>query len=92
MKKEDTVDTISTSSGPAEPKAGSKAEILKCALEKHCLIRDSSLNELQEEHEFETSSVLTEQVTFVLADPPYSTRSAQGQSNSAHDIFSNNDT
>lgn len=86
MREQDTVDSIPRGSGAEEPEAGSKVKMLKSAIKKYYLIRDTSFNDLGEEYELEPGSVLTEKVDLVLTDPPYSTRGAGGQSGSAHDV------
>lgn len=88
MKEEDSVYTISKASGAAETKAEPQKEVLKSAMKKCCFTRDTSFNDLENEYELGSGSVLTEKVNPVLADPPYSTRSARGQSNCAYDVFS----
>lgn len=91
MKEENIVETILTSSGAAVPKAGPELELLKSAMMKYFFIRDTSFSDDEDEYELDTGSNPTENVDLALADLPYSTRSAWGQSNSAHDVFSKRD-
>lgn len=58
---------------------------------KYCFISDTSLSHFQDEYELESGSVLTEKVILGLAYPQYSTCRAQGQSSSAHFVFSKSD-
>lgn len=43
---------------------------------------------LEDEYELDAGFVRSEKVNLVLASPPYSTRGAQGRSNSARDVCS----
>lgn len=70
MKEEDIADTISSSSGAAEPKTGPEVEVLQSAMKIYCSIRHTSCNDLGDEYKIETGSVLAEKVNPVLADRP----------------------
>lgn len=88
LKKENIVDTIPTDFGAEEPEPGAKVKVLKSTLKTCCSIRENSLTDLEDQHELQTGSALTGKVILVLGDPPYNTRRAQGQSNSAHGFLS----
>lgn len=91
MKKKSTADAIPASSNAAEPEAGTEVQVLKPGLNMCCLPRDTLFNDLQNEDDPETGSVLTERVSLLLAESPFRTRRARGQSSSAHNMFSERD-
>lgn len=61
-------------------------------MKKYRFIQNISFNEFEHEYELETGSVLTKEVSQASVDLPYSPRSARGQSNSDHDVFSKRNT
>lgn len=87
LKENAFVDTTATGFGAVEPKTESQVKVLKSAIRKYCLIRDSSFNDLKDDCILQTGSVLTENVNLVLASPPYNSRRAQGRSRPAYEVF-----
>lgn len=87
MEEEDIVNTTFTGSGAAETEAGPEVDMLSSAIKKICFIRDISFKGLKEEYKLDTGSVLTEELSPVLAHSPYSSSGAQRQSSSAQDVF-----
>lgn len=61
--------------------------MLTSAMKKYCFVRTSSLSDLEGEYELEITSVLTEQVSSVLAGAPHSTCSSRGKPSSAQEAF-----
>lgn len=59
MRKKDNVNTIRTGSGATETKAGPGTAVLRFATTKNCFTKDTSLNDLEIEHELETVLLLT---------------------------------
>lgn len=51
--------------------------MLKFAMNRHYFVQDTSFNNLEDEYELETGSVLTEKANRVPPDPPYNTCSAR---------------
>lgn len=87
LKKNTTVDTISTCFGAGEPEARLPVEVSRSALKKHCFTLGISFNDLEDEYVLGTGSVLCEKVNLVLTNPSYSTRSARDKSSSGHDLL-----
>lgn len=77
VKEKEIVATTPTGFSAAEPKAGPEVQLLKSAKKKYCFTRNTSCNDLDEEYELKTGSILTERVNLVFTDPPYSNRSAR---------------
>lgn len=84
MKEEDNAETILAGSRAAKPKAGPEVEMLESAMEKYCLIGDTSSSYFEDEYEFATGSVFTENVNLILAHPLYITRRARGRFSFVH--------
>lgn len=78
MKEGDTVDTTPTSYCDAEPGAGPQVEVSKSTMKKCCFILENFCSHLENEYEFETSSVGTEKLNLVPADALHITRSSRG--------------
>lgn len=72
----------------AEPEAGLEVDLLRSAIRNCRFIRETSVNDFEDEYAFKSGSLLTVKVSLVLSDPPYSTRRGRGQSSCAHDVFS----
>lgn len=57
-------------------------------MKKFCIIRDALFNVLEDEYDLYTGSVLSVNVTLVLARPPYKARSARVPSSSRQHVLS----
>lgn len=79
MKKKKTFDTTLTDSEAVEPEQDPEVEVLKSVVRKHCLVRDSSVNDLEKEYVHETGSGLTQKGNMILVSPPCSTGGARGE-------------
>lgn len=86
MKKEDIAHTVPTCSGATEREGEPKVKLLKFVMKKYCLIRDISFNNLEDEYELETVSVLTKNVNLVLANPLAAAHSGRGHPSCVHDV------
>lgn len=91
LKEEDTVSMIPTGFDAADLELGPGVDVLKFLAKKHCFVRDTSFNNLEDEYGLQTNSVFTGKATVFLADPPYSTGSARGHSSSTHGVFLKSD-
>lgn len=56
-------------------------------MREYCFVVHASFDELEHLHELETGAALHQSVNLVLADFPYSTRSAQSQDISGGDVL-----
>lgn len=59
---------------------------LTSAMQKYRFIADTSSNDLENKQELGIGFIFSEKETPILASSPYSTRTARGQSNLAHDV------
>lgn len=84
VRKDEIVDAIFTGCGAGKSQAGPEGGMSRTAMKKYSFIQDTSLSDLEDEHDFETGFILTENVDLVLAEPPYSTCSARDQPNSTY--------
>lgn len=64
---------------------------MRYVTKNYCFILDILLNDLKSEYAPDSGSFLIEKVNVVSASSQYSTRSALGQSSSAHEVFSERD-
>lgn len=88
MLEESILDAFSMGSSAAETKSGPRVEILKSAMKKHCFIRDTSFNDVDDENELETSSDLKKKSIRSSSISRINTRSARDQTKFAHGVFS----
>lgn len=91
MKEEDTVDRKFKGSEAKRPEAGPKIGLLRSAVKKYCFIRDILPKDFENEYNIETGSALIRKMSLVLAEPPYDTCSAQGQSKPGQNVVSKRD-
>lgn len=73
VKGEDIFVTNSSGPGAVDSKTGPEVEVSKPATKKHRFIRNTSFNDIEDEYDLGTGSVLTEKLYLVLADPLYKT-------------------
>lgn len=80
VKEEDAAGMVPTSSIATEPEVRRRVrpevEVLKSAVNKLCVIRNTSVSDLKDEYELDAGSVISENVHPVIADPQEDTRSA----------------
>lgn len=65
MKGKNTVATNCMGTGAAEPEMGSEIEVLRSPMSKHWFIPETLFNDLDDEYEFGSGSVLTEILNLV---------------------------
>lgn len=87
VKTKNIVGRIPTGSGTVEPEAKTKGTGAEVCEKETLLHPRHFIPRFKDEYELETDSVLNEKVNRILADPSYTTRTAQSQSSSAHDVF-----
>lgn len=86
-KMEDMNDATMAASGTLQAEASFTFQVLKIAVKKYCFVKRSLSKVMEDLHEPETGLALLQKVSLVLADFQYSTRSAQGQTSFALDVF-----
>lgn len=74
IKKEDVTDVTSAASVALQPESESAIQVLIVPTTEYCFAKDTSLSELGDLHELDTSSALHQDVNLMLADSLYSTR------------------
>lgn len=84
---EDVVNLAPAASRALQTKTKSAFRELEIATREFCFVKDSCFVELEDLHELGTCFALLQNVTLVLTDHSYSTRSAQGHASSASDVF-----
>lgn len=86
-KLEEVIDRTSVVSRALQSVVDYAFHFLMVALREHSFDKDTSFSRLEEPEEQGTVFALDQNVNLVLADPPYSTPSAQAENSSAYSSF-----
>lgn len=89
-KADDVIYATPSDFGTLRSEAESFYHVVKLAMKECCSVWNAAFSELEDQYELQNGSALSGQISVLLADPPYSTRSARGHVTSAHNVFSRN--
>lgn len=87
-KMKNVICTTPAACSALQPEGNSPFQALQIAMKKYCLVKGTTVSELEDLHDLKGGSALHQSVNLVLGSPPYNARSARGQTKLAHDVFS----